>query len=480
MKTLILLIAAAILGAVAASVVVSQRAAHHRARELARAQSRWEVERATLEAQATRGLPFDAASRFADTRDRVSPNATNAPATTPAPASPRAPGAPDPTALLAHLAGLPLPAGPAHPRIARRILHDLEELADAGPAAVEPIHRFLLLHQDVDYRPANLPGGGNPASRVSPPKSAPAPGPETVEAGSERNPLPAFPLPLPPTPPVEFLLPPTLRIGLFDVLRSIGGDPAERVLVETLTTTGKGLEVAWLTRVLDDPTPGKYRDFALTAARELLSDPPEDLRAGEGEPELYYVLHRFRDPVFVATARDLLVDDRGVVNRWALGYFTEMRGEEALPAIAAAWRRGPPTPEGRSLLVAAALPFVGRNREADDLFRDFTRQAGIDLTLRLAAVHAVGFGPATSARTTSTAGTEADAAVGSKATANRLALLELLAAEAGTAEPGLGRGLDRAIDNLRRVTRGEPPLPLSWTDFARNARPDREPSNPRL
>ena len=74
-------------------------------------------------------------------------------------------------------------------------------------------------------------------------------------------------------------MPPSLRLGLIDVLDQIGGDQAQGILAEQLDTTGRAIEVAYIARVLQDEAPDKYRDNALKAAKELLASPPCSLQA---------------------------------------------------------------------------------------------------------------------------------------------------------------------------------------------------------
>ena len=86
----------------------------------------------------------------------------------------------------------------------------------------------------------------------------------------------------------EALAPPSLRFGLFDVVRQIGGADAEAILAESLAGSGRGLEVAYLTHVLEEMAPGKYKDAALAAARNLLAS-----GTAADRDHLFGVLRRF-------------------------------------------------------------------------------------------------------------------------------------------------------------------------------------------
>lgn len=63
----------------------------------------------------------------------------------------------------------------------------------------------------------------------------------------------------------------TLRLSLLDVLQQIGGPEAVELSVSTLQTTSDPLEIALLSRYLEQQVPGQYRSQELTAAREVLA-----------------------------------------------------------------------------------------------------------------------------------------------------------------------------------------------------------------
>ncbi|MFM2294753.1 MAG: hypothetical protein RLZZ350_1166, partial [Verrucomicrobiota bacterium] len=72
----------------------------------------------------------------------------------------------------------------------------------------------------------------------------------------------------------DFVLPPSLRLGLVDVLKAIGTEPAEKVLASLLETSGRGIEIDYVAKVLQQLTPDKYRTLALSSAKDLLTHPP--------------------------------------------------------------------------------------------------------------------------------------------------------------------------------------------------------------
>src|SRR5581483_5756561 len=106
----------------------------------------------------------------------------------------------------------------------RRLVHAFESLIDAGPAAIPAIRAFLARNQDVEYE-----------------------GMRTRRDG---------------TITLEFAVPLSLRMGLLEATKRIGGPEAEKLLADTLRTSGRGIEVAYLARALEDMAPGKYRALA--------------------------------------------------------------------------------------------------------------------------------------------------------------------------------------------------------------------------
>jgi hypothetical protein len=63
----------------------------------------------------------------------------------------------------------------------------------------------------------------------------------------------------------------SLRVAFFDALQKIGGPEAIETARETLKTTADPMEVAVLSRSLEQQAPAQYREEELNAAREVLS-----------------------------------------------------------------------------------------------------------------------------------------------------------------------------------------------------------------
>jgi len=159
-------------------------------------------------------------------------------------------------------------------------------------------------------------------------------------------------------------VPPSLRFALFDVVRQLGGEEAEQILAETLSRTGRGLEVAYLTHVLEEMAPGKYKDTALAAARNLLAG-----GAGSERDYLFDVLRRFSDTSYAATAQAQLVQPNGQVDRSALRYLQQTLGEQSVALAAQFYQDSRLTePGSKEPLARLALAFVGANQRAGELF----------------------------------------------------------------------------------------------------------------
>ena len=107
--------------------------------------------------------------------------------------------------------------------------------------------------------------------------------------------------------PLEFETPPSLRVGLIDILAEIGGSEAEAAIANVLASTGRGFEVAYSAKKLRDLA-GRYayRDEALGAAHELLADPIAFYGGNKYDAAsrqyLFMVLEMYQDKTFIETA----------------------------------------------------------------------------------------------------------------------------------------------------------------------------------
>ena len=263
--------------------------------------------------------------------DRVAPVAT------PAPAAVKS-LKPTPAELVARLRALRIAPGAGQSRAARQAIHDFEELIAAGPAALPAIREFLARNEDIDFAAGQARGG----------------------RGSV---------------PDEFVLPPSLRFGFFDVVKQIGGAEAETILADILETTGRGAELAWLARALQGTAPNKYREIALAAARALLARPalakpgsPLDLNDRD---HLFSVLEMYGDTGYVSAAQGQLVQADGAVDRGALKYLQQSLGPQAVTIAAQAYQNPLllTNAAAKEPLARLALNFVGADSQANELYQ---------------------------------------------------------------------------------------------------------------
>jgi hypothetical protein len=166
-------------------------------------------------------------------------------------------------------------------RTFRKIVHHLQMLVELDSEALPVIHDFLKQNIDVDYASDVLNEAGERVSRGG-----------FASRSVART---------------DFLVPPSMRLGLVDVLAQIGGEEAQGILAGVLDTTGRGVEVAYIARVLQDEVPGKFRENALKAARDLLANPPaydQPNRLDENaRAYLYQVLSMYNDTPSPKTRR---------------------------------------------------------------------------------------------------------------------------------------------------------------------------------
>ena len=204
-------------------------------------------------------------------------------------------------------------------RIQRRINFLFESLSEQGEAAVPHIREFLNRMEDVDF---------------SVPKS---PKDESNELEYWRTRMFHGPL--------DFEHPPSLRIGLIDILAEVGGAKAEEALAEVLSTTARGFEIAYTAKKLQKLI-GKdaYRDEALGAAHELLAE-PIDLANGNkfdaaSRQYLFMVLEMYNDNTFIQIAQDQLIKENGKIDRSVLSYFENISDGRAIDAVVQAMQSG--------------------------------------------------------------------------------------------------------------------------------------------
>ena len=323
MKRTLAFVVGSAVGCAIVSFLVSHRLNSRHAAELAAQQAAWEQEKAELEA----ALENVAASR----------PTSNLPLATSVP-MPAKSLKPIPAELVARLRALRIGAGRGQSRAARLAIHDFEELIAAGPAALPAIREFLARSEDLDFAGGQSKGGRGGA-------------------------------------PDEFVLPPSLRFGFFDVVKQIGGTDAEKLLADTLESTGRGAELAWLARALQEMAPNKYREIALAAARELLSRPspakPGSPLDASDRDQLFSVLAMYGDTGYVSTAQNQLVQPDGSVDRSALKYLQQSLGPQVVTIAAQAYQNPLllTNAAAKEPLARLALNFVGADAQANELYQ---------------------------------------------------------------------------------------------------------------
>jgi len=218
----------------------------------------------------------------------------------------------------------------------RQVIHQFESLIEAGPSALPAIRAFLARNQDVEYDTG------------------------FARAGRDGN------------IPLEFVIPPSLRLGLLEAVKRIGGSDAEQLLATTLKTTGRGIEVAYLARALQQMAPDKYRDVALASARELLTSPladPSDPLGKYDRNYLYGVFLLFNDNSVASLAQTQLVLTNGQVDRVALRYLQQMMSTQSIATVSQVYQDPRVAPDQKEPLVRAALAYAGMDERANQLLQ---------------------------------------------------------------------------------------------------------------
>lgn len=228
-------------------------------------------------------------------------------------------------------------AGTNKHRNARQLIAQLEKLVEMGPAAVPEIRALLQQNQDVVYQTDGPPPGKGPKWKQD--TAAPA----------------------------------SLRAGLIDTLRRIGGAEAEQVLAETLGATSRGFEVYSIGAALEELAPGKYRDALVSAAQNLLAAPaaaePGNRLEQQSRNYLYEVLQQYGDATVLAQMAGQLVTANGTVNEGALKVLEKGAANVTLPAVYQALQDARLTDaKQKEPLLELAMNHVGADQQAGEIF----------------------------------------------------------------------------------------------------------------
>ena len=177
-----------------------------------------------------------------------------------------------------------------------------------------------------------------------------------------------------------------------DALQEIGGSSAEAALGEVLSKTGRGFEVAYVAKAVRSMIgPDAFRDEAVAAAHELLSDPLEMPNPNSFDRNakryLYSVLEMYNDQTFIQSAQGLLVRDDGKIDDTVLDYLDDVGKEQAMDAIYQAFSSGNVTDRGDlGDLARAGLKYTGANPQANQMFKDIMSSDEYDVRVKWTAL----------------------------------------------------------------------------------------------
>ena len=195
--------------------------------------------------------------------------------------------------------------------------------------------------------------------------------------------------------PLEFEYPPSLRIGLIEILAEIGGPDAQDAIAEVLTSSGRGFEVAYSANKLRSML-GKdaYRDEALNVAHDLLTDPIEIVGGNKfdaaSKQYLFMVLKMYGDKTFVQTAQGQLINEEGRIDRSVLSYFENIGGGRAIDAVVQAMQSGQLRESDMREMARVAVQGVGQNNvQADSLFQDIMTSDQYSLDVKMETIRSM-------------------------------------------------------------------------------------------
>ena len=254
---------------------------------------------------------------------------------------------------------------PEQDRISRLAVYHLESITEVGTEALPEITNFFEEGVDLHFQ------------AIPKPETEPTTDEERRRDRWRR----AFRNRVPSLPTLNTTFPATLRLGLIESTANIGGEPAVETLVQLLSSTARGIEVAYLEAALENLAPETHRDTILKVSRDILTNPPatsdEPLNKVDRESMgyLYALLIKYKDLNFVETAKTKLITAEGALDSYALTYLREVLGENAMPILLAAYTDPRITdPTDKIILRDAALRFIGRNAEADQIFFETVKE----------------------------------------------------------------------------------------------------------
>jgi hypothetical protein len=400
MKTLIIILLVAGVSLGSTYLVVSNQ----KTAQLKAAQARWDEERAQLEAAvAAKGGPAAAAPAVVMS------------------AAPAAPVEESPQDILNDLLNIKLGSSSSERNTALRVIvFKLETLAHRGKFSVPAIRAFLVRNVDVAYgeqsngsNNQNNPGTqnnqtnpGGPASQTNQINNGGFGGFGGFAGGGRGGRGGRFRRIQ--NLQIDWVVPPSLRLGLVGTLKEIGAPEGEQALAEMLNTTARGVEIAYLARVLEEIAPGKYREAAVAAAKELLMNPPAidnpDQFDDLSRAYLFGVLEFFHDTSFAVNAQQMLVGKDGRLDTEAMSYLAAVLKDQSVSALYSAYENPNLTNQFDKMSVGReVLNYVGQNSQANSLFTQTLNNADLDSRAKSFTIIQLaggGFGPFTSSSPT--------------------------------------------------------------------------------
>ena len=276
------------------------------------------------------------ASRYQVTTPAAAPAQNAAPPAPPLPAS-----SAHAQQLINQLTQVSLGGGALTADQAQQLKQNLSLLTQQGADAVPAIREFLARNQDLNF------GEGSP----------------------------------------QLVGYPTLRVGLLDGLRQIGGPEAVDVSRQVLQTTANPLELAVVARNLEEAAPGQHRAEVLSAARETLAQIAEGKLPAQEVAPLFQVLQTYGDGS-VAAALEKTVPQ---YSYYALMALAGLPSGEGIPSLVQLTKSAVATGTGQSVFALQMLAQVSAQYpDAATALVELARQNQIPDSAWLMIAHGLG------------------------------------------------------------------------------------------
>jgi hypothetical protein len=223
----------------------------------------------------------------------------------------------------------------------RKMLVGLERLIENGPASVPLIADYLKKNEDLYFGPEGGPNWRNP-----------------------------------------FGIPLSLREGLIDALRKIGGKEAESALAATLRGATSGEELLSVTKALNAINPGKHNLAARTAAQELLNRPADQTtdqrQQNRDRVRLYETLASAGDTTAYSQLGQNIFTPEGFPNRQVLDAFESPAASGHLTPIYEALNNPELDPRMRGSLMRPVIAQVGADPKAGEYVQQLLLDPNVD------------------------------------------------------------------------------------------------------